>query len=110
MPPRKKIAAATAAAATSPGLSQEEEIGVAPISLSKQSKIASITPQIPVEEVKTKQNDAKSVPSSLFGDMTAASTFTKPEVPSDVHTIKTTTKQINNTLKRWKINHFILIY
>jgi hypothetical protein len=43
-----------ATAAVAPiGLSQEEETGVAPISLSKQPKIASISPQIPVEEVKT---------------------------------------------------------
>lgn len=42
-----------AAAVSGPGLSQEEEIGVAPISLSKQPKIASISPQIPVEEVKS---------------------------------------------------------
>jgi hypothetical protein len=40
-------------AAASPGISQEEEIGVAPISISKQSSISSISRQIPVEEVKT---------------------------------------------------------
>ena len=37
----------------SPGISQEEEIGVAPISVSKQPNLPSISPQIPVEEVKT---------------------------------------------------------
>ena len=34
-------------------VSQEEEMGVAPISISKQSNLPSISPQIPVEEVKT---------------------------------------------------------
>jgi hypothetical protein len=42
---------ASSAAATR--LSQEEEIGVAPISISKQPNLPSISPQIPVEEVKT---------------------------------------------------------
>ena len=35
------------------GISQEEEIGVAPLSIGKQSSISSISQQIPVEEVKT---------------------------------------------------------
>ena len=35
------------------GISQEEEIGVAPISISKQPNLPSISAQIPVEEVKT---------------------------------------------------------
>jgi hypothetical protein len=34
-------------------ISQEEEIGIAPISISKQPNLPSISPQIPVEEVKT---------------------------------------------------------
>lgn len=51
-----RLSAATSSAtvsAASPGISQEEEIGVAPISVSKQPNLPSISPQIPVEEVKT---------------------------------------------------------
>ena len=44
---------ATVSAKGSVGISQEEEIGVAPISISKQPNLPSISPQIPVEEVKT---------------------------------------------------------
>lgn len=43
--------AESASAATR--ISQEEEIGIAPISISKQPNFPSISPQIPVEEVKT---------------------------------------------------------
>jgi hypothetical protein len=43
--------AESASAATR--ISQEEEIGIAPISISKQPNLPSISPQIPVEEVKT---------------------------------------------------------
>ena len=42
-----------ASSAAAARLSQEEEIGVAPISISKQPNLPSISPQIPVEEVKT---------------------------------------------------------
>ena len=44
---------ATLSATGSVGISQEEEMGVAPISISKQPNLPSISPQIPVEEVKT---------------------------------------------------------
>ena len=47
--PLANVASSAAAAR----LSQEEEIGVAPISISKQPNLPSISPQIPVEEVKT---------------------------------------------------------
>jgi hypothetical protein len=52
--PRVSAASSSATvSAASPGISQEEEIGVAPISVSKQPNLPSISPQIPVEEVKT---------------------------------------------------------
>jgi hypothetical protein len=46
-------ATVSAASASAAGISHEEEIGVAPISISKQPNLPSISPQIPVEEVKT---------------------------------------------------------
>ena len=42
-----------ASSAAAARISQEEEIGVAPISISKQPNLPSISPQIPIEEVKT---------------------------------------------------------
>ena len=42
-----------ASSSTATAISQEEELGVAPISVSKQPNLPSISPQIPVEEVKT---------------------------------------------------------
>jgi hypothetical protein len=42
-----------ASSSTATAISQEEEMGVAPISVSKQPNLPSISPQIPVEEVKT---------------------------------------------------------
>lgn len=48
------LAAAAAASTTSSTVSiQEEEIGIAPISISKQPRLESISPQVPVEEVKS---------------------------------------------------------
>ena len=43
----------SAASAASTGIAHEEEIGVAPISISKQPNLPSFSTQIPVEEVKT---------------------------------------------------------
>ena len=42
-----------ASSSTATAISQEEEMGIAPISVSKQPNLPSISPQIPVEEVKT---------------------------------------------------------
>jgi len=52
-PSDSPLVSSTTPLAAAARLSQEEEIGVAPISISKQPNLPSISPQIPVEEVKT---------------------------------------------------------
>jgi len=52
-PPSESPLVPDVASTAASNISQEEEIGVAPISISKQPNLPSISPQIPVEEVKT---------------------------------------------------------
>jgi len=52
-PPSESPLVPGVASTAASNISQEEEIGVAPISISKQPNLPSISPQIPVEEVKT---------------------------------------------------------